>query len=215
MFESKKLKRFVGENRVQPAQERLLGLGAAIIAAADFTPLVLALRTPREQLAAHLQQTWNVVDAHTARDAIVWLVDAGARETYADKYRAFQAGQSAPLNDSYGQLLTAAQRFGFAEQDLRGCPTLAAWDYDRAAALTRQSFALGYLDEAEVWEILGALVPEVHTEFNDWRSYALSLAVGRSFCFGGDPAEILTTLRRLLEKDPELSPWVLHPLNTL
>lgn len=215
MFGKKKRLRFIAENRVSSEREKYLGLGAAMICLNSPLPLVLATRGNPKYRIMMLERGWGVVDAASANETIIWLLQTGHRAEGQAKYSAMKAGQPVAINSAYPALLEEAPRYGFTEKEIRACDNIAAWDYDRAAGVARLAHSVGYVSEEAVWHLLTQIAPQVKAEFPDWRSYGISTVVGRSFCYGGDPADWLFGLEALLQNDLDVSPWALHPLSTL
>ncbi|WP_156876673.1 DUF1266 domain-containing protein [Microbacterium luticocti] len=211
----RKVKAFVAQNRVSEDQEKLLGLGAGIVGLAlpSAATIVLEWYGKPKYIAMALRQAWDITDAASARETISRLLAGGHRVKFADALEAVRSGRT--TNEAYAKTLADAERHGFTSAELEACDTISAWDYDRVAGVARQAHGAGYLAADEVWQILGDLAPVVRGEFDDWRSYAASIAVGRAICYGGDPFDILFSLETQLTAKNGDTPWTRHPLTEL
>jgi len=74
--------------------------------------------------------------------------------------------------------------FGFTEEELLNIPTLAAWDYGRAAIIARYGVAAGYLDEAVAWEHLQRAAERAAETYSGWREFTAAHILGRALAFG-------------------------------
>jgi hypothetical protein len=86
-----------------------------------------------------------------------------------------------------------------------GACGILAWDAARFVHLSRLSYIAGYLTEAEAWSEILKMAPLTLGKFKDWREFALSFIIGRTFWIGGEDPDIKKCCERLLGHP--LSPW--------
>lgn len=99
-----------------------------------------------------------------------------------------------------------------------------AWDIALYTDITRRGFGCGLLDEADAWNLLKNVVPQVAGTYNSWREYADHYLLGRMVWHDrlrGTPdapapqAVADAHLRALLDPAARRSPWNLAPWDTI
>lgn len=106
------------------------------------------------------------------------------------------------LNDSeFRQLATWIQK---TDRFVGDCGIMA-WDAARLVHLSRLSYLAGYLDDNEAWSQILKMSPLAIGKFKDWREFALSFIIGRTFWIGEEDPQIKKCCERLLGHP--LSPW--------
>ncbi|MEB8339194.1 DUF1266 domain-containing protein [Streptomyces endophyticus] len=145
-----------------------------------------------------------------------------------DKARRLLAGQweTGTRDELLGRLGTLA-RSGFRERARArlGVEPLA-WDIALYADAARCGFAAGLLSEADAWNLLKNVVPQVARTYNTWQEYAdhylLGLSVWREGA-QGTPSESLLAprdvadahVKSLLDPANRKSPWRRAPLDVI
>lgn len=106
------------------------------------------------------------------------------------------------LNDEqYRQLATWIQK---TDRFIGSCGILA-WDSARLVHLARLSYMAGYLNDNEAWAEILKMAPLCIGKFKDWREFALSFIIGRTFWVGEEDPLIKKGCERLLGNP--VSPW--------
>ncbi|MFF3492567.1 DUF1266 domain-containing protein [Streptomyces sp. NPDC002795] len=145
-----------------------------------------------------------------------------------DKARRRLAGQwEAGTRDELLGRLGALARSGFRGQvRARVGVEPLAWDIALYADAARCGFAAGLLSEADAWNLLKNVVPQVAGTYNTWQEYAdhylLGLSVWREGV-EGTPAESLLAprdvadahVKSLLDPANRKSPWHRAPLDVI
>ncbi|MBO1335468.1 DUF1266 domain-containing protein [Streptomyces sp. VRA16 Mangrove soil] len=104
-----------------------------------------------------------------------------------------------------------------------------AWDIALYTDLTRRGFGCGLLTEADAWNLLKNVVPQVARTYNSWQEYADHYLLGRMVwrddlgrradprdaSFPAPQATADAHLRRLLDPAEAKSPWNLAPWDTI
>ncbi|MZD05465.1 DUF1266 domain-containing protein, partial [Streptomyces sp. SID5785] len=102
-----------------------------------------------------------------------------------------------------------------------------AWDMALYTDLTRRGFGCGLLDEADAWNLLKNVVPQLARTYDSWQEYAEHYLLGRAVWREGlsgraseaslpAPQEVADAhLRALLDPDDRRSPWNRTPWDTI
>lgn len=174
-----------------------------------------------------LQSDWGITDHDSALEKIAWALEGGHREAYDALYLAIRAGTQEEWAAGDAVRTSRAQRavenldalepllmFGFdcTRQELDAIPTIAAWDYMRAANLVQLCYNADYLTEEECWEALEQVANLVTADFGSWREYYLSFILGRAVVWSeSDQTRYIVAGNKLLN-DPS-SAWVRYPID--
>lgn len=209
-----KRKRFLKRHRVPFKKERYLGLGAMFIYINDPTERVLDLRLNPDQIASMLRTQWQIIDKVSAKAVIEKIrqeplpicinIDEASKATLKLFYERIEP------------LIRSSEKYGFSHDAVLACRDPIAWNIERAAFLARNCYHVGYLAEAEVWNLLVCvLAPIVRQHFGHWQQYAFSVLVGRALTCGGAPDCILHAMKQLLLSWGYRSIWRRFPLHFL
>lgn len=87
---------------------------------------------------------------------------------------------------------------------------ILGWDVGRLVHLTRLSFIAGYISDDEAWAEILKMAPIAAGKFKDWREFALSFIIGRTFWAGEEDPEVKKVCERLLGHPA--SPWLFYSL---
>ncbi|MGY0019483.1 DUF1266 domain-containing protein [Streptomyces sp. cg35] len=101
-----------------------------------------------------------------------------------------------------------------------------AWDIALYTDITRRGFACGMLTEADAWNLLKNVVPQVAGTYNSWREYADHYLLGRTVwrdglqgtpeaSFPAPQADADAHLRSLLDPAAVASPWNQAPWDAI
>lgn len=82
---------------------------------------------------------------------------------------------------------------------------ILGWDIARGVHLARLAYVVGYLDADQAWTEIQKLAPLAEKKFKNWREFALSFIIGRTFWAGEEDPQIKMVCERLLGHPA--SPW--------
>lgn len=88
---------------------------------------------------------------------------------------------------------------------------ILAWDIARGVHLARLAYVVGFFDDNQAWAEILNLAPIAEGKFKDWREFALSFIIGRTFWAGEEDPHIKMVCERLLGHPA--SPWNFYPLS--
>lgn len=135
---------------------------------------------------------WDIVDTKTAYFGIKNLIESDNIHTVNTKAHTAvvkaieKEGKKSVI--SLDKLLQSADRV----------KNYGAFDIERAGYLTRVCYSLGYLDEAQAWELQTALWNKTNELFSSWEDYIVSVLNG-SYIFDGFVSErILNGYSRIM-----------------
>lgn len=171
-----------------------------------------------------LQELWKVSDKLSALKVLEEIRTQGHRTKFnvlkscvADHDRISAAGlekfkqiftfdfpedAEIELNDEqFRQLATWVQK---TDRFVGACGILA-WDTARLVQLCRLSYCAEYIDDITAWAEILKMAPVTLGQFKDWREFALSFIIGRTFWMGEEDPRIKKCCERLLGNP--LSPW--------
>ena len=171
-----------------------------------FTPPV----GKEDELRSSLEEGWEITDHTSAMSSLAWLLGGGGHHApYQEVRQSLQAGDEKALNR---RLATVVGRWEPEVGEIGGL----AFDLARAADIAAQGVALGYLSEAQGWQMLGQCRRMARDAgFRDWTHYGQSFLAGAEFWKSGGVIDgvrnrgYAQTVKWLLD-DPE-SPWLRDP----
>jgi len=101
--------------------------------------------------------------------------------------------------------------FEFTVEELLAIPTLAAWDYGRAAFIARYAVEAGFLQEDETWPYLKMAADRAAASYSCWREYAAAHTLGRALAFGNPSWDRIAPMDYLLNH--YASPFQITPFH--
>ncbi|HWU44455.1 MAG TPA: DUF1266 domain-containing protein [Bdellovibrio sp.] len=88
---------------------------------------------------------------------------------------------------------------------------ILGWDLARLVHLARLCYVVGYLDNNEAWNEILKAAPLAVDQFKDWKEFALSFIIGRTFWAGEEDPKVKKICERLLGHPA--SPWHFFAIN--
>jgi len=85
---------------------------------------------------------------------------------------------------AYEQTRNYLLKSGFPEDMLINLPTLAAWDYGRAAFIARLCVRLRFITEDEAWNYIQTAADNATAHYETWHEYIAAYVIGRSIAYG-------------------------------
>ncbi|MCD8193904.1 MAG: DUF1266 domain-containing protein [Tannerellaceae bacterium] len=212
------------------SQLRLLAIGAPLMVFnSEYVDSPFSGEEPGE-LTDRLEQYWDITDRDSAIETIEWLLTEGHRKmadmlteiihTYspADALQLIHSKdpeQKEAWNEKYKevqQILHHIQKEETSTFTDQLPPTIAGWDYARAAHLACRIWEAGYIDEDEMWKYLQRTAYLTASTFTSWQEFGQSYAVGRGFWRGMESDyDVAAEVAGVLLTHPE-SPWHQYPI---
>lgn len=131
------------------------------------------------------------------------LMDAMALEKFKQIFNFdFPEGEDMQMtDDNYRELGTWMRK---TDRFIGPCGILG-WDAARLVHVARLSYVAGYIDDNEAWGEILKMAPIADGKFKDWREFALSFLIGRTFWAGEEDQQVKRICERLLGHPA--SPW--------
>ena len=220
MFGKRKRLKFIEENKVSKDNQVYLGLGNILVDMNDITGYVLEMRINVNDFKNLLADAWEISDSKSFADTLEWLLAEGHRGEFGDKFVQYKNGDTGALSGkatmAIKELYEYAEDYKFDKKYLDECRSISAWDFERAAFLTRGAYHVGYISQDEAWNILKNRIASavVSAGFHSWQDYAASFLMGRSICYGADPGDVLYPISDMLN-GKEASVWKEYPIGEL
>jgi hypothetical protein len=208
---------FVAAHPVPAGQEKYLPIGAMLIATHDEPWQCFALMNDAEHWKHVLKEGWDIKKADAGREMLASLLVGRHEKRFGDEYRKFKAGQPYKLDEDsvegYEEALESIAEdipllFPFAQK----CNTLLAWDLERAGYLARIYRALGWIDDAELWDWLKKTADAIKAVFPVWEEYFASILVGRAVAFRFD-YHVTATAQEVFSEGQEI--FKKYPIKSL
>ena len=163
-----------------------------------------------EELRSSLEDGWGITDHASVMAGLAWLIGGGGHHApYQEVRRSLQAGDEKDLNRRLASVV------GKWEPEVGEVGGLA-FDLARAVDIAAQGVALGYLSEAQAWQVLGQCRQMARDAgFRNWARYGRSFLAGAEFWKSGGVTDGLRnrgyaqTVKWLLENTD--SPWQRDP----
>jgi hypothetical protein len=124
-----------------------------------------------------------------------------AVDKFAPQFNGLLYGKLAEkINEILGVCQKAREflvRQGYTDEELADINTIAAWDYGRTAIIARYGVRMGFMEEAQAWQLLQTAADNAEKLYGNWREYFAAYIFGRAIAFGqpsndyGDVAEYL------------------------
>jgi len=197
-----------------PRQAFALGVAAIYSVRDGVNPGALGGDRTPESAKGMLKGSWGITDKASLNKELDDLRDKGHHASY----RSLGQQLDKLSDDQFNQYLaghpTAAARITAARASFRKWHerTSLAWDMCRAANLTSQGYAAGYLDEDEAWARLTDIARSAQAAFTSWQEMSDNFLDGREIWDGRrDPR--FDACAQLLLNDP-ISPWKKCPWTT-
>lgn len=175
----------------------------------------------KETASMILSQYWGIESREDLFERLRDLVEEGGMSAEYAAYQEAEFAEELMDEDADDEDEAAARsRFALAKylSDKVHPEKMRGWDLGRAAAVARWGFAVGFVDEDELGQILERCAVEAADLFDGWRDFAASYLTGGLFwsiAQGEDgAAEYLesagSAVAELLDKDDE-GAWLKHP----
>lgn len=153
-----------------------------------------------QQIANLVRNSWGITGREELLDTLSYLMHAGYRARY-ERYAAAASyeelfDEDIDEDDKEGlrRGWTFVQRF----KEKYPADFLLGWDIGRAAMITRWGYFLGWLTQAETWELLSNMAHMAAHGLSGWREFARSYLFGGAFwkevCASYDASYYLNTL---------------------
>lgn len=214
------------KNAFPAEQEQLLGYGALMQHRnQESQRLLLAQR--KDHIREGLIECWGIIDAQSARETIQGMINGGRRGTFdMDFAKLLQGARLDELSfdgEDYVRWERAMEMWKVAglPSDALQVRSMAVYDHERIAWLARNSYALGYLTEQEVWGCLIWVHHQVSPNFSNWTEYAASYLLGRATTWSGsdDNQDVVDSIKELLTEQNDVGNrpylWQQYQLSTL
>jgi len=85
--------------------------------------------------------------------------------------------------DIYREAYAFLLEQGYTAEELAGIKTIAAWDYGRTGIIARYSVKMGFMEEAQAWQILQTAADNAQKCYGNWREYLAAYILGRAIAF--------------------------------
>lgn len=159
-----------------------------------------ALKTLEEIRRQGHRVKFNVLKGCVPKDG---KIDSASLEKFKQIFNFdFPEDQELQMSDDeYRQLAT----WMFKTDRFVGECGILGWDAARLVHLARLSFVAGYIDDTEAWAEILKMAPIAVGKFKDWREFALSFIIGRTFWAGEEDPQVKKICERLLGHPA--SPW--------
>ena len=218
--------KFLEANRLPADREKYLGFGSILLSInhnSDYKPYeeIMLIEDQYKPVSAQiLDQFWDITDGASARATIDHLLQHGTRESETPAFVAFKEGDANAIRpdfkEEFKRLQAIEKNYKLNLDDAKACRSLMGWDLERAAFLARLSQHVGYIPEAEAWQILiERIKPMAQASFKTWSEYGISFVEGRTFCYGGDAAKGALGVWLMLIDKKDKSVWNKYPLASI
>jgi hypothetical protein len=143
-----------------------------------------------------LERDWDIVDRESAVEVLEWLRTEGHR-----------AALASDLDAPNFEGRPAHARFVAANRAALSRHRILAWDCARLVAVARSAYALGYLDEDEVGELLAWAGESLRETYDSWQEFGADYNLGAGY-FEPENTQFSAheAMVRWLQEDPR-SPW--------
>lgn len=137
-----------------------------------------------------LKKWWRINDRNELLESIKKLEKHGHNETYLKLCDILK-------NSPEEELKSIIQKYNLSDKEanyyifLKNNYTVAvavnivSWDLGRAASLIRWGYQVGYLSEAEAWNLLLFIGFKIQEQYDSWLEYGTAYACGRVFWASG------------------------------
>lgn len=165
-----------------------------------------------ETTKQQMEEWWGIQDHDSAIDTIQWLFDEGHHAKADAVLRLILDNADsipADLADKYDDVRTILnymlENQYCTTEDIPG--SAMAWDLVRVVNVARWTHHCGYIDTAEMWQIINLAAEASVQNFASWEEYGKSFAFGRGVWQGDeDDCEAAMEIVDTLLKNEE-SPW--------
>ena len=176
-----------------------------------------------QQIANLVRNSWGITGREDLLDTLCYLTQDGYRARY-QCYAAATSYKELVDEDTDEEDKEGLQRgWAFVQRFKEKYPAnfLLGWDIGRAAMITRWGYFLGWITQAETWELLSDMAQTAAHGLSNWREFARSYLFGGAFwkevCASHDSSHYLKTLAeataRLLgnAEGENGNQWKAHP----
>lgn len=153
-----------------------------------------------QQIANLVRNSWGITGREDLLDTLCYLMQDGYRARY-ERYAAAESYVELVDEDTDEDDKEGIQRgWTFVQQFKKKYPAdfLLGWDIGRAAMITRWGYFLGWITQAEAWELLSDMAKTAAPRLSGWREFARSYLFGGAFwkevCASNDAAHYLKAL---------------------
>jgi hypothetical protein len=206
-------KKFVSEHPPAPAKAKYLPIGAFLLNTNDEPCETFALMGDKEEWREAMSEGWDISDAEAGREMLESLLQGRHTQVFDGDYRKFKADKPHKLEEdsveAYNDMLeTLGEYLPALLPFAQSCPTILAWDLERAGYLARIFAHLGWIPEKESFDWLEKIAVQIKKSFGSWEEYAVSIMVGRALHFEsadtviGAACELFGDKRVVLDSHP-------------
>jgi hypothetical protein len=206
-------KKFVEEHPPAPGTAKYLPIGAFLLNTNEEPCGTFALMGDKEEWREGIAEGWDITDAEAGREMLESLLQGRHTQVFDGDYRKFKAGQPHELEEdsveAYNDMLeTLGEYLPALLPYAQNCPTILAWDLERAGYLARIFAHLGWIPEKETFDWLKKTAAHIKKNFGCWEEYAVSVMAGRALHFeSADPVigaacELFGDKKSLLDSHP-------------
>lgn len=207
-------------------QKRWYLAQGAIIQYQNNEGYALVSKIGKNDLTQMMKDSWDAYDHDSSVKTILWLENEGHRKQFEsliqtiDLMRSRHAGSYTLAKEEY--MLQASKNglksdyvvdWSWDHRNLKGIPSLYAWDYMRLVNVVRYSYTLGYITEDEAWQYMVPAGKKMQRTFPSWVDASNNYILGRQFWSWDDDQSYVEDIRNYLLVS-ETSPWVKVPWDT-
>lgn len=197
---------FTASHPQPEGKTKYLALGSFFVAMRDEPLETIELMDDADDYVEEMESSWGIDDRESALDMIESLLGGRAYNMYNETYLELKAGKTDEHQDDvedYQATIEGLQEvLGISEQEIAKCPSIWAWDIERAGYMVRTSLCAEYISNDEAWAFLERAAALAKANFSSWTDYAVSIVMGRAVHMGFNVGYFYA-MHELLAENPD------------
>lgn len=204
--EEKAKAEFVASHPQPEGMSKYLALGSFFATMRDEPLETLEMMGDVEDYVEEMVNSWGIDGRESLMEMLESLIAGRHYQQTNDTYLAIKSGKLDDVSDEdaeeYQSAVEALRGIDLSMKEINTCPSVLAWDLERAAYLTRTGTYAEYITKDEAWNYLQRIAALVKESFTDWTQYGISIVMGRAMHMGHSDMYIYV-MQGLLDEEPE------------